>query len=365
MVYSLPASNEAEVTLLGTGGGYGESSVVHYGNGFWAIIDSCSDPKNNIPIPIEYLTKLGVDLKNAVKLIICTHWHNDHIIGLSQVVDECKSADFCFGKANDKKKFLYWVTLDYQKMKDNSKISSTSEFVKCLEILNRDKSRKVKPAYPDRILDSIPNIHTSIAALSPSDFVIEEFDKEVSTLIANFGGPQKKYVYQSPNEQSVVLLITLGHHSVILGADLEVFNDNRKGWLNILDYSKVATSSKSSLFKIPHHGSENGYHQRILDELLNEDPILKLTPWNRNKCLPEPEMIRLYKTLSKNLYITSPVIKHERPKKRSKELEKIINFFNQKLKEVKYTNGIIQSRIVIDDPSATWTTQLDGEAFNI
>ena len=45
MVYDLPGAHTAEITLIGTGGGYGESCVVHYGENNWAVIDSCVDPK--------------------------------------------------------------------------------------------------------------------------------------------------------------------------------------------------------------------------------------------------------------------------------------------------------------------------------
>jgi len=40
MKLDLPAFNIAEVTLLGTGGGYGESIVLHIGDNEWILVDS-------------------------------------------------------------------------------------------------------------------------------------------------------------------------------------------------------------------------------------------------------------------------------------------------------------------------------------
>ncbi len=82
----LPASHIAEVSLIGTGGGYGESSVIHVGNNEWIVIDSCINPNTFQCLPLEYLRKIGVDVKTQVKSIVCTHWHNDHIQGMSQLV---------------------------------------------------------------------------------------------------------------------------------------------------------------------------------------------------------------------------------------------------------------------------------------
>ena len=67
----------------------------------------------------------------------------------------------------------------------------------------------------------------------------------------------------------------------ILGADLEVVLDNAdEGWINILEKNQVIDKG-ASLFKIPHHGSKNGYHERIWNEILLSNPVSKLTPWNK------------------------------------------------------------------------------------
>lgn len=95
-----------EVTLIGTGGGYGESILVHLGFNNWIVIDSCVNPNTNESLPLWYLESIGVDVSKDVKLIICTHWHDDHIIGISTLLKKCLNAKFCMSKASDTKKFL-------------------------------------------------------------------------------------------------------------------------------------------------------------------------------------------------------------------------------------------------------------------
>ena len=50
-------SSIAEINLIGTGGGYGESIVAHIGNNEWIIIDSCEDPNSKTCLPLELLRK--------------------------------------------------------------------------------------------------------------------------------------------------------------------------------------------------------------------------------------------------------------------------------------------------------------------
>jgi glyoxylase-like metal-dependent hydrolase (beta-lactamase superfamily II) len=85
-----PAPDEIEVSLFGPG--IGESIVVHLGLGEWMVVDSCLDSARREAAPLRYLCKIGVDVRNAVKLLVITQWHNDHILGASEVFDAAESA---------------------------------------------------------------------------------------------------------------------------------------------------------------------------------------------------------------------------------------------------------------------------------
>lgn len=79
-----PNLNEIEINIFGTG--YGEALAIHLPGGFWILIDSCCDPKAEIkkPAALEYLELLGVE-KSKVRAIVATHWHADHIKGLTEL----------------------------------------------------------------------------------------------------------------------------------------------------------------------------------------------------------------------------------------------------------------------------------------
>jgi beta-lactamase superfamily II metal-dependent hydrolase len=360
----LVTENLIEVTLIGTGGGYGESIVLHLGNNNWIVVDSCIDPNTKVSLPLVYLNSRGVVVEKDVKLIICTHWHDDHIRGMSMLLKVCASAKFCFSKINDLNKFFLYIGIDNEKTKNETTSSSTIEFKRCIDII---KNRNPRPigAIQDRNLwsDHSNNISSEIYSLSPSDFVIEQFDKELSTLFENNSSPRVKYILHTPNEKRIALLVKINKHSILFGADLEVsYNTNQKGWLCILDNSTCIKNIKASLFKIPHHGSKNGYHPRIWKEIIQESAVGKLTPWNKKEKLPKDEMIKQYLTHTKNLYITSNNSYKPKPKKRDHKIKKEISRFNNTLEEVKFEHGLITSTLNPFDDSSKWETKTIGSA---
>lgn len=356
----MPALDVSEITLIGTGGGYGESVVIHLADNHWIVVDSCIDPTSKASLPMQYLRDKGVDLSKDVKLIICTHWHNDHILGLYELFEACTSAEFCFAPCHDVQKFLFLVSLDYKKAERGIPNSSTTIFIKCIELARHRKVR-VKRAVQDKLL--YKHKEYEIFALSPSDYTLEKYDEEVSTLITEFGNTDKRIITSSPNSKSIALYVKLNNHRAILGADLEVSNDAREGWINIIDNcTKTVIDQKASLFKVPHHGSENGYHIDIWNTLLTEQVNANLTPWNRKQKLPTTQMLEVMYGHTDKLYITSNVI-GSKPKKREKGIEKFIQQINPSLREVKFRYGLIRCTIEGKDPKGKWATFTEGSAM--
>lgn len=174
-----PGDDEFELTLFGPG--YGESLVLHVGGGSWVLIDSCG--RTDGPVALDYLRSIDVDPPEAVRMIAATHWHDDHIRGLAELVRVCAKA--------------------------------------------------------------------------------------------------------SPNQVSVVLRVEIGDISVLLGSDLD-----RRGWLKIL-HDRTRRRGTASVFKVPHHGSENADDPRVWEELLTPDPVALLTPWQRGgRTLPSSQDVQ-------------------------------------------------------------------------
>ncbi len=345
-----------ETILIGTGGGYGESIVLHLGYNDWIVVDSCINPLTKVSLPLEYLESRGVDIAKDVKMIICSHWHDDHIQGISQLLDKCKNSIFSIAIANDRSKFLMFVGLDYNKIKNEATVCSTKELDKCLEIIASRKAT-VKQAVEDKVLLSNNNngIKYEIISLSPSDYILDEFNNEISTLITEYGKSNKKIIYHKPNDKSVVILVKINEQRILLGSDLEVCDDERKGWKCIIKNCQTI-DSKSQVFKIAHHGSNTGYDKAIWDELVDENTIAKLSPWNRCNKLPQRDMLEVFLNHTENLYITSiPHISKGKPKKREKSISKAIARFNPTLQEVKYVKGII--KCMFNVPKNYWEVE--------
>lgn len=357
MITNKPTNSEVEITLIGTGGGYGESIILKIGIDSWIIIDSCINPFSNEPLAIEYLQTIGIDF-SKVKLVVCTHWHNDHIKGLANVLSRCPNAEFCFSAVNDLNKFLLLCELDYTKMLKGGSISSTNEFADCLEIINK-RGTYFTRAQCDLVLKMVKeaNVEFSLYAMSPSPKTISDFDSEISQLITKFGERNTAIINKSPNDKSVALLLKFGEHRVVLGSDLEIGKNEHEGWRHIIKHSKVIDEQKASLYKLPHHGSENGYLKDIFDILVNDNSVLKLTPF-KSSGLPREEMLEIYTKHSDRIYLTSNITVSKKPKKRDSAIEKVIERSVVSLTEVKFSHGIVRSRIDYLTPGATWRTEL-------
>ena len=86
-----PAADEIEVTLFGPG--YGEAIAVHLGDGSWLLVDSCIDPDSKTPASETYLDQIGVNASH-VRAIVASHWHDDHVRGISRLAARYPAADF-------------------------------------------------------------------------------------------------------------------------------------------------------------------------------------------------------------------------------------------------------------------------------
>ena len=86
-----PASHEIEITVFGPG--YGEAIAVHLGEQQWMLIDSCLAPDKATPASHAYLRQIGVP-KSAVRTIVASHWHDDHVRGIADLIGHYPDAEF-------------------------------------------------------------------------------------------------------------------------------------------------------------------------------------------------------------------------------------------------------------------------------
>jgi len=109
----------------------------------------------------------------------------------------------------------------------------------------------------------------------------------------------------SPNYLSVALHVSVGPVGLLLGADLVNCSpkDTSFGWDAVLENSNK-NGQKCCLFKIPHHGSETGFHASVWDEMLSTNPIAIVTPY-ASSSLPKVDQVRQLQAKTTEVHATS------------------------------------------------------------
>ena len=329
-----PEHNVMEVTVIGPG--YGECILLHIGKGSWIIVDSCLNSEAR-PAALKYFQDLGLNPAEVVRLIVATHWHDDHIRGMGRLVEVCNNATFCCASVFCKKEFLTAVgAMANRPMSTGG--SGMREFYKVLSLLEERSSMPVF-AIANRIIFSQDGCE--VWALSPFDKEFDAFLWEIGLLLPQEHETKRRIPTLTPNKVAVALLIKIDNTAILLGSDLE-----GQGWLEIFN-APESPSCKASFFKIPHHGSQNAHEDRVWNEMLHSDPIAALTPWQRGGLeLPKERDVqricsfteKAYATASRNDLISEPI------RDRSNPVERTIRETGVKIKRTRLSPGMIRLR---------------------
>jgi hypothetical protein len=356
-----PASDEIEVSLFGPG--FGESILIHIGADQWVIVDSCLD-KTKRPAPLAYLETIGV-LPAKVKLILASHWHDDHVRGLSEIFTACQEAEFFCSNALIAEEFLQLVAC----VADGAMIegsSGISEFGRILAVLEGRKKVGIHSgphwAIADRVLwrgktNPVGGEDIEISALSPSDQEVVLSKVALAKLLPSPKTPKRRIVPSAPNHTAVVVTIKIGGSSILLGSDLEEKGDNASGWSAIVKAARF----KSSVIKIPHHGSKTAEHPKIWSELVAADAVGILTPFSRGSVnLPNNEDVLRIKKNLKHIFITCPPkIKAKKP---DGAVSKTLMEMGVELRQIPLGMGQVRLRKKISETTSAWDVQLFGSA---
>ncbi len=362
-----PASDEIEVTIFGAG--YGESIIIHIGQGNWIIIDSTLSRDSANPSALDYLNKLGIDVATQVKTVIVTHWHDDHIKGIAEIAKQCSQAEFFISSAlmNAKnaekfKNLVFDSALSRRVRLSVNSASGIDEFIKLFDVLI---ARNSPPDYAFRgtnlYIDQVLDIHVS--ALTPHKSVFEQAIDAIISQLPDQNGTIKKLRAPTPNFCSVVVWLKIGDTRILLGADLEEVSAHR-GWSLIVSDKQKSSSvidGKAELFKVAHHGSVTGHYNGIWDELLTENPICLIAPFSRSPKLPTQADIKRIKELSTEAYLTAF---HTRAKTYKDATENVVL---KKFADRNATFGLERLSYVRarKKPGQNWQVQTHGSAINL
>ena len=351
-----------EISLIGSG--YGESVIVHLGNGEWIVVDSClerNDEGSFQSSPIAYLREIGVDFTRQVSHVFATHWHGDHIAGLSDVVNCCKSAEFCCPQAFSDDEFHSFAAT-YADASLPKRARSTQEIMRILEILE-ERSREPKFLVSDRrVLRTSFNIE--VIALSPSDKRIKDFLTRIAKKIPELDTPRGATADMKPNQVSAALLIDLGKDSILLGADLE--ETPGKNWSSIIDNCGSVEGKRSSVYKVAHHGSQTAECPGIWEKLLLKTPFAILTPFNRGrKPLPTKEDVKRILKRTHFAYSSARLSSAGGISVREAFVERIINETGSKIYTASTKQGHVRLRRPIGKTKSEWSIKLYGDSVHL
>ncbi|MCP4763187.1 MAG: MBL fold metallo-hydrolase [archaeon] len=355
-----PEADEIEVSVFGPG--YGECIVIHAGHNEWIVVDSCINPKTKNIAAIEHFANLGVTL-DSIKLIVATHWHDDHIRGLHKLLQNCSKAQFAISEAFCNDRFLDLATIFH-----NQKDIGVSEFSEIWSFLLENDRYPIRAVSNKRLYRKViddKNFEYRVESLSPSDAAIMMSNNDILKLIPlksqSDDSPQvkKRIKTLTPNFSAVVLLIKINEIEILLGSDLENSKDERIGWLAILNSN---FDCKAELFKIPHHGSSNADNPLVWEKLLQNNPITVTTPFTKGKKIPTEQDIVRIKSYSSNAYLTAEPIT-----KRAKTEHFIDKMMKDDIKNRKLVNpffGHVQLRCKNNVPN-DWNVTLQKNAIKL
>ena len=325
--------------------------MLHLGKGVWAIVDSCEDSDGR-PRALRYLRDMGVDPSVSVKLVVATHWHDDHIRGMGDQVEVCRSASFCCAGVLTELEFL--ATMQALEGRHQSEgRSGLRELYTVMQILCE---RHAAPILATGGRNVLVEDDCHVCALSPSDSTHLDFLRAIYDSYGAAGHKKDRVPAFEPNEISVALWVAVDNTFILLGADL-----TRKGWTEVLK-SPTRPTHRASAFKVPHHGAPDAHEPMVWSEMLQSNPYAVLTPWNKGgRNRPKADDARRMLSLTRHAYATAAFsASRRRGKKRHGSFGRGVADANVHLRSAIEPAGLIRLRTTIgtDDD---WSVELfDG-----
>jgi beta-lactamase superfamily II metal-dependent hydrolase len=360
-----PADNEIEVSLFGPG--YGESVVVHLGSNRWMVVDSCLDKNSGRAASLAYLEEIGVEPASHVELVVCTHWHDDHIRGMSSILSACPNARFVCSTSLRESAFLELVALGETIRGPHG--GGLNEFGRIFQqiILRRQRQEPspLETCHAGTVLvDQVEeSAQLRIESLSPSDTdhqrMMRAFaEKKDQLLSAEF---KQTVPSIHPNLGSIVLRLQIGGQRILLGADMEKRKSPESGWNAILINTRPG--SEADLYKIAHHGSETGDMPEIWSQLLIPNCPAVLAPNQRlSNPIPRPSDVERILSHTKSAFATAP--SYLKRKRLEQPTDRLLRNREITIYEIPSSQGQIRARFSPGSDDV-WSIATFGRAFKL
>lgn len=363
-----PDPQELEISVIGPG--RGECIVLHLGDNDWCVVDSCMTRSFNEPVAVEYLRSLSNDALDGVKLIVATHWHDDHIRGLAQLLQAFPNALFACSAALNTDNFALLLEVAEESLHENSGVD---EFRKIRDLLvERGKVKGtnkalVSPhlAIQNRCLLRLPadgrSFPASVIAVSPSDGTVKKALAEIADWLPKSGEPQRSIPNRAPNKTSVALWVEAASGRVLLGADLEHTKEQGEGWMAVIESRQ--DGRPASIFKVPHHGSPNADCAEVWAKMLSHNPVSVVTPFTSGTGLPSDKDLRRLGARTDKLFCTAQG--PGAPPRRDSVVERAARSTTQRRHVLSGSPGHVRIRWRVGDEDSTPTVKCFNGAYQV
>jgi len=341
-----PENDEIELSVFGRG--YGECLVISCGFKEFIVVDSFINNETGNPIALDYLEAMGVS-SFAIKQVVLTHWHQDHITGISEILKKASpDAKLVISPIVKQGRFFEYISIGIH---ENNQ--STNEFAKIMDFVKNNTNRIKIPDSNKVVFPYTQNGNgVEIYTLSPNDSDLIEYINAI-----RMPDEQRKTSYSFPedNSLSIVMLIKFRTDGVLLGSDFENVIDSNSGWKRLIS-EYYHTRNKPSLIKIPHHGSSNAHNDDLWKDILSDKPLSVLTVFNKSTKLPKDSDVDRIKNLSQSLFIVGDL---KALKTTDKDLVKRVKHFpNIKIAPVSTKIGLSRFRRSVD--KLEWNIEMFG-----
>ncbi len=122
---------------------------------------------------------------------------------------------------------------------------------------------------------------------------------------------------------------------------------------------------RARILKVPHHASKGAQHPKLWSDLVSADVVSLVTPWHKSvtNYVPDEDELKHVVEKSARAFITSKFGNIGKPKPRDADTKKLMAKVGLKMKEVKYTYGLI--RVKFDEHKAAWEDEIQGAASQV
>lgn len=358
---------EIEIVLFGKG--IGEAILINCGDDHWIAVDSCYN-SNKVPAAKAFFQEKGLDHKKLIKKIVISHFHNDHIKGMGELISDCEDADVFISDALSLTEATdFFAYHDCHKSITRNE-SGISEFLKVLDVLTK-RQKRFEHVIANTLIHQCINNPIQIFSMSPSSFDCQDRRNEFLKLLKETEkGKLPALSKKISNHNCLTLLVSTAHsqsrgNDILLGADLEIKSNTNSGW-NAAIASRVSPKNTAKVFKIPHHGSDTGFHLDTWKVCMALEPIGILTTFSSGKKhLPDMDYIKAYSELTEQLYCTTKptCFRKEKLTREAKKVQSIIDKNTPSLKVIsKVSSSFGSIHLKKCDNQASFDVSLAGDA---